>query len=216
MSLRIARPKPEPDLLRFSFRYLDTAHPRFTVAGQGGTYLRLLLARLRDLSGLRVSEFRTNRLRSLRIHPIDFGAPGVSVAGFGLPPWVEADDKAWQFALSANEHGRVHGFLVAKPSSCAGWIPTTGCTPGTERPGFAHRADERRLPVGGAARRSRPPAPIARPTLPHDAPHWRDGGRNPVGSAEKRDKHMAYALLFSRAAFRARRPHTPPRRSLHH
>lgn len=112
MNPRTARPQPEADLLRFSFRYLDAAHPRFTLAAQGGAYLRLLLARLRDLSGLRVSEFRTNRLPSLRIHPIDFGEKGVSVDGFGLPPWVEADEKAWQFSLSANEHGRVHGFLV--------------------------------------------------------------------------------------------------------
>jgi hypothetical protein len=105
-------PEREPAHLRFSFRYLDTSHPRFTIATQGRTYLRLLLARLKDLSTAHVAEFQTNRLPSLRIHPIDFDDPGVSVDGFGLPKSLEADGKAWQFSLSANEHGRVHGFLA--------------------------------------------------------------------------------------------------------
>src|SRR4051812_19435574 len=91
-------------LLRFSFRYLDLADPRFSVSGRDRRYLMALLARLRDLSSVRISEFRTRRLPSLRIHPINFRDPGVSVGGFGLPPWVEADDKGWQFSVSANEH----------------------------------------------------------------------------------------------------------------
>ena len=33
--------------------------------------------------------------------------------GFGVPGHAEFDQHGWQFALSANEHGRVHGFLVA-------------------------------------------------------------------------------------------------------
>jgi len=105
-------PEREPERLRFSFRYLDTAHPRFTVSSQAGAYFRLLLSRLRDLSELRASEFRSRRLPTLRNHPIDFDDPGVSVKGFGLPDGLEADAKGWQFSLSANEHGRVHGFLA--------------------------------------------------------------------------------------------------------
>ena len=31
--------------------------------------------------------------------------------GFGLRADTDADKMGWQFALSANEHGRVHGFL---------------------------------------------------------------------------------------------------------
>jgi hypothetical protein len=34
------------------------------------------------------------------------------VRGFGIPGQTEVDRKGWQFSLSANEHGRVHGFLV--------------------------------------------------------------------------------------------------------
>lgn len=61
---------------------------------------------------MRVEEFHSNPSRTLRIHKIDFRDSRVSVKGFGIPDAVEADANGWQFALSANEHGRVHGFLV--------------------------------------------------------------------------------------------------------
>lgn len=102
----------EPEYLRFSFRYLDTAHPFFDLRGRGPEYFRLLVARLRDLSALRVGEFLASRAALLRIHRIDFDDRRVSVSGFGIPGKSEFDGKAWQFALSANEHGRVHGFLI--------------------------------------------------------------------------------------------------------
>jgi hypothetical protein len=101
-----------PESLRFSFRYLDTTNPQFDVRTRGAEYFRLLLARLRELSALHVTEFRSIRSSMLRIHRIQFGDRGVSMSGFGIPGKAEFDRKAWQFALSANEHGRVHGFLV--------------------------------------------------------------------------------------------------------
>lgn len=61
---------------------------------------------------LSVSEFRASRSGTLRVHPIDFADERVSVDGFGIRGDIDADELAWQFALSANEHGRVHGFLV--------------------------------------------------------------------------------------------------------
>lgn len=36
----------------------------------------------------------------------------MALDGFGIPEMSNADELAWQFALSANEHGRVHGFLA--------------------------------------------------------------------------------------------------------
>jgi len=98
--------------LRFSFRYLDTTHPAFDVRTRGGDYFRVLIARLKELSAFSLAQFRTARIGTLRIHPIDFADPRVSVRTFNLPAHSEADDNAWQFALSANEHGRVHGFLI--------------------------------------------------------------------------------------------------------
>lgn len=108
--LRLVRTS-EPERLRFSFRYLDTTHPSFSIARCDRAYFRLLLARLREMSSLSVDEFRTSRPGTLRIHPINFGNDRVSVRSFGIPE-IDVDEKGWQFALSANEHGRVHGFLT--------------------------------------------------------------------------------------------------------
>jgi hypothetical protein len=102
---------PHAEPLRFSFKYLDTTHPVFDVAGCRGDYFRLLLARLRELSTLSVTEFRSWRSRTLRVHRIDFERDRVSFRTFGVPG-LHVDERGWQFALSANEHGRVHGFLL--------------------------------------------------------------------------------------------------------
>jgi len=101
----------EPERLRFSFRYLDTTHPAFDISRCGREYLRVLLARLRELSLLSPEEFRARRSGTLRIHPIRFGEDRLTVHSFGVLG-IEADKTAWQFSLSANEHGRVHGFLL--------------------------------------------------------------------------------------------------------
>lgn len=97
--------------LRFSFKYLDTTHPAFDIRDcEVGYYVRLL-QRLRDLSGLTVAEFRLRSSKAVRVHPINFHSDPVSVRSFGLRE-VPADERAWQFSVSANEHGRVHGFLM--------------------------------------------------------------------------------------------------------
>lgn len=105
-------PDRRTDNLRFSFKYLDLHHPRFSVVARDRAYFRLLLERLRELSGFSVGEFASQRSGTLRIHPINFERDRVTVRGFGLREWNEADELGWQFSLSANEHGRVHGFLA--------------------------------------------------------------------------------------------------------
>jgi hypothetical protein len=107
-------PPPDPDAgrIRFSFRFLETTHPRFEIGQCGTAYFRLLLRRLADLSGLYVNEFVSGRSHALRIHRIDFDDGRVTERTFGVPGQKEVDGKGWQFSLSANEHGRVHGFLI--------------------------------------------------------------------------------------------------------
>ncbi len=97
--------------LRFSFKYLDTAHPAFDMRRCTAGYYVRLLQRLRDLSGLTVGEFRMRWSKATRVHRIDFADDPVSVRSFGVHG-VPADERAWQFSVSANEHGRVHGFLM--------------------------------------------------------------------------------------------------------
>ena len=94
--------------LVFSFRHLDLNRPKFPLPA-GEEYLGTLLRRLRDLSDWTAGEFIADRSRSLRAHRIDFvetSEPG----GFDLPSRLVGAE--WQFSLSSNEHGRVHGHLV--------------------------------------------------------------------------------------------------------
>ena len=74
-------------------------------------YFRRPIGRLRELCALRVGEFTSHRSSTLRIHPIDFLRDRLAEQSFGVTSWPEADTMGWQFSLSANEHGRVHGFL---------------------------------------------------------------------------------------------------------
>lgn len=98
--------------LRFSFRYLDFRNPLFSVDARDRRYFRRLLERLKELSAFRVGEFTSQRSPALRTHPIRFDESGVAIEGFGIPGRPEADEMGWQFSISANEHGRVHGFLM--------------------------------------------------------------------------------------------------------
>jgi hypothetical protein len=85
-------------------------HEWFHCREKGASYLLTLLDRLKSLSDLSVRELLTNRSSALRCHPIDWD--GTSEAGFRLPNEEQLVDTPYQFSLSANEHGRVHGFFI--------------------------------------------------------------------------------------------------------
>ena len=102
-----------PDhLLRFSFMHLQS-NRKFGLSDvpDASTYFRQLLQRLQAMSTLRPAEFRTAKDKSLRAHRHDWEAttePGGYV--HLTADWRRLE--AWQFQLSANKHGRVHGILV--------------------------------------------------------------------------------------------------------
>ena len=100
------RPSDKP--LLFSFKHLDLGNAKFSLDGCGEVYLATLLDRLRSLGGWTAREFMRSRSPSLRSHAIDFN--GTSEGGFPLKE--EVVGTPWQFCLSANEHGRVHGHLI--------------------------------------------------------------------------------------------------------
>ena len=106
------QPLPDADTLRFSFKHLDlTRNAKFSLARCRDGYLKTLLERLRDVSRLIVKEFRTNRSSALRSHPIDFSET-TEPRGFRTLNEQFRSEQAWQFQLTANEHGRVHGVLL--------------------------------------------------------------------------------------------------------
>lgn len=110
---RIHKDRALPDdLLRFSFRHLHSSdkfgHEKVQDAG---TYLPQFLTRLQAVSGMQLSEFRSNKDKSLGAHTHDWDRTTEKKGFSHLSSQLQACE-AWQFRLSVNEHGRVHGILI--------------------------------------------------------------------------------------------------------
>lgn len=100
-----------PEGLRFSFKYLQTQNEKFSIRDRDPNYFTAFLERLRDLSTLTAQEIKMNRSQSLRCHPIKWRET-TEPNGFGIPNEKELVTIPYQFSLSTNEHGRVHGFFI--------------------------------------------------------------------------------------------------------
>jgi hypothetical protein len=100
-----------PDnLIRFSFRHFDQ-NEKFGAHLAGDGYIGALMERLRDVSGLTLSEFRSNKNKSLRAHTHDWSRTTEENGYTHLNEQLRQCEP-WQFQLSANEHGRIHGILI--------------------------------------------------------------------------------------------------------
>jgi hypothetical protein len=112
-SARIPAPTIPPDeSLRFSFKHLDLITNRkfsLTLCAEG--YLDKFLTRLRDICGVTVSEFRTGTSSSLRAHQITWDETSEKHGFTCLNSELRALE-AWQFEITSNKHGRVHGILL--------------------------------------------------------------------------------------------------------
>ncbi|MBC6480664.1 MAG: hypothetical protein GDA56_25765 [Hormoscilla sp. GM7CHS1pb] len=109
-SSEIKRLGVEIPKVSFDFMYYQDDKENFSIRGRDVRYLEVLLRRLRDLSKLTVQEIVNNRSKSRRCHPIDW-QDTTEPNGFGLPNEDKVVVTAYQFQISANEHGRVHGFF---------------------------------------------------------------------------------------------------------
>jgi hypothetical protein len=98
--------------ISFSFKYYQDRHNKFSCSEKEIPYWLTLLERLKALSGLTTQELLVNRSSTLRCHPIKW--EGTSERGFGLPSEDQLVDTPFQFSLSSNEHGRVHGFFIGE------------------------------------------------------------------------------------------------------
>jgi hypothetical protein len=114
-----AIPRPQiasPGTVRFSFKYAQVpgADP-YAVGTREGRYFVKVLERLVSVSGMAADDFAGKKSKELRNHPVDFNDRRVGVKGFTCLNAVmreQADPKAFQFSVSANEHGRIVGFLI--------------------------------------------------------------------------------------------------------
>ena len=105
------------DKVAFNFRRLcvkkDGDNLKFDYNRCEQKYFLTLIERLKNISGMTKRELiQPYNNRCLRCHPIDFANNNrLSESTFGiLGEDVDAD--AWQFELTANEHGRIHGYFI--------------------------------------------------------------------------------------------------------
>lgn len=94
----------------FSYKYLDTSHTKFKIDQLKGDYFRNLIDRLKSLSTMTPDEMRQSGSKTLRSHTIKW--EDVSEDGFGIPNEEEIVSNPWQFSISGNQYGRVHGFWI--------------------------------------------------------------------------------------------------------
>ncbi len=101
----------DPERVSFNFRRLCEKQQKFCYTNKETNYFVTLLERLRDVCQMTKNEMTGINRRSLRCHEIDFKNTDVSEDTFGILG-DDVDDDAWQFQISSNEHGRVHGYFV--------------------------------------------------------------------------------------------------------
>lgn len=105
-----AQKPPSPAEVVFCFKHLHI-NDKFTPAGRDGQYALKLLERFQALCRMTRRELETNRSSALRCHPIDWVETS-EPEGFSRVPPQFSDMTPLQFEISANEHGRVHGFFL--------------------------------------------------------------------------------------------------------
>lgn len=102
-----------PEGISFSFKYFDNTHEKFFFHDKDGQYWITLMERMKALSDMTASILRkNNNNKTLRCHPINWQSKSVSETCFGIPGEEQLVDTPYQFSLSANKHGRVHGFFI--------------------------------------------------------------------------------------------------------
>ena len=97
-------------LLSFSYKYLVETHSKFKYEGQESKYFVALLKRLKDISTMKPEQIKSSTHRALRCHRIVW--EDTTESSFGIPKEEKIVDEPWQFSLSSNENGRVHGFFI--------------------------------------------------------------------------------------------------------
>jgi hypothetical protein len=99
-----------PQGISFSFKYYQDSNSKFSCREKEVIYWLTLLERLKAVSSLTAQELLVNRSSTLRCHPIRW--EDTNERAFGLPNEEQLVDIPYQFSISSNEHGRVHGFFI--------------------------------------------------------------------------------------------------------
>lgn len=97
--------------LSFSFRHIEQGHEKFKYSACDSVYFCKVLERLSALSNFTVQELYSNRSDSIRAHPITWDRTS-EPDGFNNLNEQLRSSPPYQFSVSTNAHGRVHGFFV--------------------------------------------------------------------------------------------------------
>lgn len=107
-----ANPHADNETIRFSFKHLDLTHNKFSCDGKTFDYFTKVFERLKNISSIKISEMLSSRSQSLRAHPIDWDDTTEKNGFIGLNEQLR-QIPAYQFQISSNEHGRLHGFILS-------------------------------------------------------------------------------------------------------
>lgn len=106
--------KPKDEFVSFSFKYLDlVGNQKFALAQCDNVpdYIGKLFDRIKAIESLRVNDFRFGGSDALRCHAIKWEDTSEKTGFSHLNAQLRANSP-WQFSVSVNEHGRVHGFFI--------------------------------------------------------------------------------------------------------
>jgi hypothetical protein len=98
-------------LITFSFKYLDSQNTKFEYEGHDGTYFVGFLDRIKELSKWTREQLVTSFSKSIKGHKLEWEGSSEK-RGFNFPQAHEIIELTYQFELTRNEHGRVHGFFI--------------------------------------------------------------------------------------------------------
>ena len=101
-----------PKNLSFSFKYLENDHNKFAFSNQSADYFCKVMERLKSLCSMTEHELSANRSNALRAHPIDWDDTSEKNGFSQLNEQLQMF-KPYQFSVSSNAHGRIHGFVSA-------------------------------------------------------------------------------------------------------
>jgi hypothetical protein len=98
-------------ILKFSFKFFDQSDDEMCPAVFKNGYTQTLMGRLQGLSSWTVADFTGRENSSIRNHRHDWSKTS-RPRGFSHLNDHYSAYEGWQFCLSANEYGRVHGIII--------------------------------------------------------------------------------------------------------
>jgi hypothetical protein len=105
----------------FSLKHLDQTHKKFPIPDKKN-YFNKFLERLQRLSNENVSDLMRchgSRRGPFKFHAIEWENTSEK-SGFRIPKEAYGEE-CWQFSVTRNEHGRVHGFFIG-PTFYIVWL----------------------------------------------------------------------------------------------